>query len=359
MTLDIREHEPLAPLTTLELGGAARYFAEAASTEQILEAVDWAKSRGLPLAILGGGSNLLVPDEGVPGLVLAVRSRGIARQGGEGGLERVTAQAGEQWDDFVAATVADGLQGLETLAGIPGRVGATPVQNVGAYGHEVADTLLEVEVLEVATGARRTLQAAECGFGYRTSALKREGGRIVLSVTFGLRAGGTPRLTYAELQRAFEGRPAPDAAAVRETVLRLRRAKSMLVDPEDPNRRSAGSFFTNPVVPASVAAGVVMRAVEAGLAKGPTEVPQWPAPDGRVKLAAGWLIERSGIAKGMRVGNVGVSSAHALALVHHGGGSTRELLSLAERVVASVEQRFGVRLEREPVVLGGVAERGT
>ncbi len=358
MTLDIREHEPLAPLTTLELGGAARYFAEAGSNDQILEALEWARSRALPLSILGGGSNLLVPDEGVPGLVLAVRTRGIAREGAVGGVERVTAQAGEVWDDFVAATVSDGLQGLETLAGIPGRVGATPVQNVGAYGQEVADTLLEVEVLEVASGARRTLPASECGFGYRTSALKRAGGRIVLSVTFGLRPGGVPRLTYAELQRAFEGRPAPEAAAVREAVLRLRRAKSMLVDPADPNRRSAGSFFTNPVVPKDVAEKVVQRALEAGLVKSAGEVPQWPAPDGRVKLAAGWLIERAGIAKGMRVGNVGVSSAHALALVHHGGGSTRELLSLADRVVASVGERFGVRLEREPVLLGW-DERGT
>lgn len=346
MALRIRENEPLAPRTTLELGGPARWFAEAASAEEIEEAVRLARERSWKLAILGGGSNLLVADEGFDGLVAAVASKGRTSQPGPDGTVRVRAEAGEGWDDLVAWTVAQGWQGLECLSGIPGLVGSTPVQNVGAYGQEVADTVAEVEVCDRERCARQALSRAECGFGYRDSMLKRSPGRfVVTAVTFALRPGAPASVRYAELQRALGGSEERDLAKVRDVVLRLRRSKSMVVDVGDPNRRSAGSFFVNPVVPAAVADEVFRRSGEATM-------PRWPLPDGRVKLAAGWLIERAGIQKGLRDGHVGVSSAHALALVHHGGGTTRELLALADRVIGAVEQRFGVRLEREPVLLG-------
>lgn len=346
MALRIRENEPLAPRTTLELGGPARWFAECASAEEIEEAVRLARERSWQLAILGGGSNLLVADEGFDGLVAAVTSKGRSSQSGPGGSVRVRAEAGEGWDDLVAWTVAQGWQGLECLAGIPGLVGSTPVQNVGAYGQEVAETIAEVEVFDRERLVRQVLSRADCGFGYRDSALKRAPKRfVVTAVTFALRPGASAPIRYAELQRALGGGEERDLARVRDAVLRLRRSKSMVVDPSDPDRRSAGSFFVNPIVPAAVADEAFRRSGEASM-------PRWPQPDGRVKLAAGWLIERAGIQKGLRDGHVGVSSAHALALVHHGGGTTRELLALADRVVGAVEQRFGVRLEREPALLG-------
>ncbi|MFO0712636.1 MAG: UDP-N-acetylmuramate dehydrogenase [Sandaracinus sp.] len=348
---------PLAPRTTLQLGGTARYFVSAQSDLEIAAALAWAESERLPVFVLGGGSNLIVPDEGVPGLVLAIETRGIATMPAVSGRGertiRVTAAAGEPWDDFVATTVQHGWQGLECLSGIPGLVGSTPVQNVGAYGQDVSETIVAVGVLDRATRLPRTLSPEECQFAYRDSALKREPSRYVVTwVCFELRPGAPPALKYAELQRALSPRESPTLAEVRDTVIALRKKKSMVLDPLDPNRRSAGSFFTNPIVSAALADEVVRRALERGVVQRAAEVPRWPEKDGRVKLAAGWLIEKSGIAKGLRQGQVGVSSAHALALVHHGGGTTRELLALAAHVQDRVRESFGVELEREPVLLG-------
>lgn len=343
-----RRDVPLAPFTTLELGGPAAYFVEATSLPDALDALAFARARGLRCFVLGGGSNLLVPDAGFEGLVLAVRWRGLSASGAGDGL-RLRVAAGERWDDVVAHAVAEGWQGLECLSGIPGLAGATVVQNVGAYGAEVSDTVLEVEVVDLTDGSSRTLSAAECAFGYRDSVLKRAPGRfLVTSVTFWLRPGGAPAPRYAELVRALEG-TAPSLRSTREAVLALRRKKSMVLDAGDENRRSVGSFFTNPVVAQAQAAEVVSRAARLGL----SPVPQWPQPDGRVKLAAGWLVEHAGVAKGLRRGAVGVSTAHALALVHHGGGTTTQLLELAQWVLERVEAAFGVRLEREAVLLGG------
>ena len=347
---------PLAPRTTLGLGGAAHRLVSARTEAEVIRALELADAEKLPLFVLGGGSNLIVPDEGYPGLVLSMAMRGVATvpsvsRRGERTL-RVTAAAGEPWDELVASTVANGWQGLECLSGIPGLVGATPVQNVGAYGQDVSETIVAVGVVDRQTRRTRALTPAECRFAYRDSALKREPARFVVTwVCFELRPGGPPALKYAELQRVFAGRAAPSLTEVREAVLVLRRAKSMVLDPFDPNRRSAGSFFTNPVVAPEVADEVVRRALERGLAASAAAVPRWPDEGGRVKLAAGWLIEKSGIAKGLRHGHVGVSSAHALALVHHGGGTTRELLELAEHIRARVQEAFGVELEREPVVM--------
>ena len=342
---DVQSEVALAPLTTLELGGAARHFVRAESEARVHAALSWAADRQLPVRVLGGGSNLVVRDEGVEGLVIAMGVRGL-RWHDDG---RVTAGAGEPWDAFVAASVERGLAGLECLSGIPGQVGATPIQNVGAYGQEVAQTIEHVRVVERSTGAIRSLGPAELAFGYRDSALKRAPERaVVLDVTFRLAPGGGPQVVYAELAAALRD-PRPSLRDVREAVLALRRKKSMVLDPADPNRRSAGSFFTNPIVDAAHADEVVRRALALGVVADAAEVPRW-AEGARVKLAAGWLIERAGIARGLRRGAVGVSTAHALALVHHGGGRTAELLALADEVRGAVLGAFGVALEREPVL---------
>lgn len=337
----ILERVPLAPRTTLELGGPARFFVEAHDVSTLSRALAWARSRDLSVRILGGGSNLVVSDEGVAGLVIAVRMRGVTYTE-HGDRVIVEAQAGEPWDELVAETVARGLAGLECLSGIPGLVGATPIQNVGAYGQEVSDTIVAVRVCDPSGGRQWWIEAADCAFSYRDSAFKSGDLRdlVIVAVRFALRPGGAPAIRHAELERAL-GHGSRTLATVRQTVLALRRAKSMVIAADDPNRRSAGSFFTNPIVPAAFA--------ERLAATHPT-MPRWPQPDGRVKLAAGWLIEQSGICKGLRRGPVGVSSRHALALVHHGGGTTRQLLALADEVAAAVRARFGIVLEREPVL---------
>ncbi len=341
---------PLAPRTTLELGGNAEHFVEVASLDELDWALAHARRHGWPVTLLGGGSNVLVPDEGVKGLVVAMALRGREVRE-ERDFTVVTAQAGEPWDDFVAWTVAQGLQGLEALSGIPGSVGATPIQNVGAYGQDVSETLAQVQVVELGSGARQALPKAALGLGYRTSELKRAPGRFaVTAVEFHLRRGAPPAVRYAELERALAGVTSPSVQQVRDAVLALRRSKSMVLDPSDENRRSVGSFFTNPIVDAAAAAQVFARAAARGFAQ--AKVPHWPAPHGATKLAAGWLIEQAGVSKGYRVGPVGVSTKHALALVHHGGGTTVQLLALADEVVGRVRDAFGVSLEREPVVLG-------
>ncbi|MCB9595540.1 MAG: UDP-N-acetylmuramate dehydrogenase [Sandaracinaceae bacterium] len=334
----IQEHVPLAPRTSLELGGPARFFVEATDDTMVAEALAWAARRGVPARVLGGGSNLVVADAGFDGLVIEMAQRDLQIDG-----NRVRAAAGEPWDVLVARCVDAGLAGLECLSGIPGRVGATPIQNVGAYGQEVAETIRAVRALDRATGHEQLLTPAQCAFGYRDSMFKRDPDRfVVLEVTFELVAGGAPALRYAELARAFEGDASPSLSEVREKVIALRRTKSMVIDASDPNRRSAGSFFTNPIVAPEVADAVV--------AASEAPVPRWPTEDGRVKLAAGWLIEQAGMSKGTRRGAVGISSAHALGLVHHGGGTTAQLLALADEVRDAVRARFGVTLEREPVL---------
>ncbi len=343
--------EPLAPRTTLELGGKASFLLEATSTAQLLEALRWARTRGVRHVVLGGGSNVVVPDAGIDGLVLAVRTRGrsVAAPRAEGRLE-LTVEAGEPWDELVDFTVQQGWQGLECLSGIPGLVGATPIQNVGAYGQEIAESFLRLEAIDTERGpdALVTLDAAACAFAYRDSALKRHASRfLVTRVTFALTPNGQPQPRYGELTRALEG-TTTSLAAVRAAVLKLRRGKSMVLgDASDPNRRSAGSFFTNPVVSAEQARQVAERA----RARGAGEPPAWPQPDGRVKLAAAWLIEHAGWTKGTREGAIGLSTAHALALVHHGGGTSAQLLAFAAKVVEGVRAAFGVTLEREPVLL--------
>jgi UDP-N-acetylmuramate dehydrogenase len=334
----IAESVPLAPLTTLGLGGPARFLTEIAEAAQVGPALAWAKEKSLPVFVLGGGSNLVVADEGFAGLVLRMHTRG-RRWFDERGEARIEAEAGEIWDDIVAdAIVRDGA-GIECLSGIPGSAGAAPVQNIGAYGQEIASAIRSVRVFDRATCEARELGPDACGFGYRDSTFKREPDRyVILAVTLGLAMHGAPSLRYPELAAALPA--SRSLAGVRAAVLALRRRKSMVRDESDPNHRSAGSFFTNPVVSAAAAALL------------PAAAPRFPLPDGRVKLAAAWLIEHAGLAKGFRMGPVGISSQHALALVHHGGGTTADLLRLGRHVHKTVLDRFGVSLVPEPVFLG-------
>jgi UDP-N-acetylmuramate dehydrogenase len=330
---------PLAPLTTLRLGGPAKRLVPVESEAELVDAVREVDASGEPLLVLAGGSNLVLPDAGWPGVVVHVQTGGVA---GEDGVLEV--QAGESWDDLVAATVADGLAGFECLSGIPGSVGATPIQNVGAYGQEVAASVRSVRVVDRTTGAVSELAAAECGFGYRTSAFKRSDRWVVLAVTFALRRGAaSQRLHYAELARALEVEPGATAALdeVRAAVLALRRGKGMVIDPADPDTVSAGSFFMNPILDA----GTYVRLDPAP--------PAFPQPDGRIKTSAAWLIERSGFRKGYARGRVAISSKHALALVNRGGATTEQLLTLAREIAAGVRERFGVELEPEPTIVGG------
>ena len=347
--MKLAEHVPLAPLTTLGVGGPARWFVEATSETAVVEALAWASARRLPTLVLGGGSNLLVADRGFDGLVLRARLRGVTLEP-DGQVE---AAAGEPWDDLVARAVVEGWAGIECLSGIPGDVGATPIQNVGAYGQEVAETIVGVRAVERATGATVTLDGARCGFGYRDSVFKREdaGRFVIVAVRFALRPGGAPSLRYAELARALTGEGSPSLAEVRRTVIALRRGKSMVLDPADENHRSAGSFFMNPTLDAAAFAEARTRVASSGALRPGEEMPSYPAGP-RVKLSAAWLIERAGFTRGTHDGAVGISTRHSLALVNRGGATAAEILAFARRVREGVRDRFGVALTPEPVMVG-------
>lgn len=346
----IAERVSLSQYTTLELGGPAEYFVRVSDRAALIDALSWARARKLPVHVLGGGSNVVISDHGLPGLTIRLATRGV-RTTRAADVVELRVEAGEPWDALVARAVADDLAGIECLSGIPGLAGATPIQNVGAYGQEVSQTIRQVELLDRDTLEVVTRTPEECGFSYRTSVFKAEPGRfVVLSVTFGLREHGAANIRYAELARALAS-PQPSLSEVRDAVLALRRAKSMVIDPSDENRRSVGSFFLNPVLRAELARDVAARAVAAGVIAAEPEMPAFAA-DGGVKIPAAWLIERSGFAKGFRANHVGISSRHALALVHHGGGTSDALVKLARTLRDAVEARFGVRLCPEPVLLG-------
>jgi UDP-N-acetylmuramate dehydrogenase len=330
-----RRDARLAELTTLGVGGRIDRLVEVTDAAELVAAVREADEAGRSLLVLGGGSNVVSPDDGWPGDVVLVRTRGVERNGGA-----LTVQAGEDWDELVALTVDEGLAGVEALSGIPGSTGATPVQNVGAYGQEVAQTITAVRVWDRAEKTERTLAPAECGFAYRDSRLKREPSRfVVLAVTFALDPGPRSRpVGYAELARRLGvevGDRAP-LAEVRTAVLDLRRGKGMVLNPGDPDSRSAGSFFTNPIVPAAMAVD---------------GCPTWPAGDGRIKLSAAWLVQHAGFGRGTRDGLVGTSSKHCLALTTEPGATSSDLLAFADRIVAAVQERFGVTLNREPTAV--------
>ncbi|MCT9931918.1 UDP-N-acetylmuramate dehydrogenase [Planotetraspora sp. A-T 1434] len=337
----------LGPYTTLRLGGPARAFAEARSQGELVEIVAEADRDGEPVLVLGGGSNLVVSDDGFDGLVVHVSSPGV-EVSGEDGRVVVTAQAGEDWDALVARCVAEGWSGVECLSGIPGLVGSTPIQNVGAYGQDVSQTITGVRVYDRMTGETSDLTAAECGFAYRNSAFKEDPGRhVVLAVSYELeRSELSGPVAYKELAAALGvelGERAP-LGDVREAVLELRRGKGMVLDPDDPDTRSAGSFFTNPILSAEEAAGLELRA---------PAYPRWDMPGGSVKVPAAWLIENAGFPKGYERGAVRISTKHTLALTNPSGeASATELLALAREVRDGVEKKFGVLLVNEPIMVG-------
>jgi UDP-N-acetylmuramate dehydrogenase len=340
----------LSDLTTLRLGGPAARYREAATEEAVVDAVLEADRAGEPLLVLAGGSNVVVADEGFAGTVVRIATRGVARAGAT-----LEVAAGEPWDPLVADCVSGGLAGVECLAGIPGSVGATPIQNVGAYGQEVAETITSVRALDRADRVVRALAPEDCGFTYRSSAFKRAPGRwVVLAVTFGLEASErSAPIRYPELARALGvevGARAP-AADARAAVLALRRGKGMVLDPGDPDTVSAGSFFTNPVLEAGAFAALQARAAQR---LGPdVRPPGWPQADGEVKTSAAWLIERAGFHRGY--GNpdgIAISGKHTLALTNRGAGTAAELVALAREIADGVHAAFGVALVPEPVFVG-------
>jgi UDP-N-acetylmuramate dehydrogenase len=340
----------LADHTTIGLGGPARDFVPAGTEPDLVAAVAAADASGEPVLILGGGSNLVVADAGFDGTVIQVLTRGLSR-GGDG----VTVAAGEDWDAVVAWTIAEGLAGLECLSGIPGLVGATPIQNVGAYGQEVSQTITQVRAYDRIAAAIVTIPNDRCGFGYRTSRFRRSPGRfVVLSVTFRLAGpSASAPVRYAELATALGvaiGDRVPSAEA-RSAVLELRRRKGMVIDPADPDTRSVGSFFINPVLDAAALAAVE-AAVRSRCGEG-TRVPRFEAGDGLVKVPAAWLIERAGFARGYSPGDgARISAKHTLALVNSGSATTAALMALAREIRDGVRDTFGVSLRPEPDLVG-------
>jgi UDP-N-acetylmuramate dehydrogenase len=342
----IRQHVPLAPLSTLGIGGPARWYAVASTPADVAAADAWCRDRGVELFALGGGSNLVIADEGLDRLVLRIEIDGVSMTP-SGDSTSVRAGAGEPWDRLVGAVVDRGLAGVECLSGIPGSVGGTPIQNVGAYGQEVADTIDRVEVFDRATRTLTELRNRDCGFAYRMSRFKSsDAGRfIVTGVSFTL-ATGAAAATYPDIVRHLHasGTTAPTAADVRAAVLAVRRAKGMVLDAGDPDTRSVGSFFMNPVVSADTREHVARSA-------GVTP-PGFALQDGRTKLPAAWLIERAGFGKGFVDGAVGTSTKHPLALINRGGATARDVLRLATRIKRQVLDRFGVALRPEPIFVG-------
>jgi UDP-N-acetylmuramate dehydrogenase len=339
----------LGAYTTLRLGGPASTLTVVSETDEAVATVRAAARSGQPVLVLAGGSNVVIGDDGFPGTVVLLRTRGVhvADRDARGVLFRVA--AGEPWDDFVAHTIENGCSGLEALSGIPGSSGATPIQNVGAYGQEVAQTIEAVHVYDRHEDEVRVLSLPECRFAYRSSIFKNNERWVVLEVDFRLTlSADSAPIRYAELARRLGveiGERVP-AKQVRETVLQLRAGKGMVLDPADPDTQSVGSFFTNPVLSAQEWAAVQDRLVDAG------EPPSWPAPNGTVKVPAAWLIEKAGFGKGYAgAGGVAISSKHTLALTHRGGGTTTALLDLAREIRDGVRDRFGVVLHPEPVLV--------
>ena len=347
--LKVLKNIPLAPLTTFKIGGPARLFVKAESEDQIVEALAFAANEGLSLFVLGGGSNILVSDVGFDGLVIQIALKGILSEplavaGGSDYL--LTAQAGEDWDEFVSYCVGLNLAGIECLSGIPGFVGGTPVQNVGAYGQEVSETIVSVRCLDRKARKIVDLAKSECGFGYRTSIFNTSmrDRYIVLSVTYSLMKGGPPKIAYKDLKDFFSGHE-PTLGETREAVLRIRAAKSMVIDANDPNSKSAGSFFKNPVVDREILAAIIEKS-------GTEDAPYFEVDEKSVKIPAAWLIENAGFHKGFVMGNAGISTRHSLAVVNRGNATAKDILQLKNAIVSGVNAKFGIALNPEPIFIG-------
>ena len=378
--MTMQENVPLAPLTTLQVGGAARYFADLKREDDVREAVQFARGHDLPLFVLGGGSNLLVADSGWPGLVLRIAIGGITTPNPTvvnptvvnptvnpthvtGNAVLFSVGAGVNWDDFVAQAVVQNCAGVECLSGIPGSVGGTPVQNVGAYGQEVSDTIESVRAFDLKEDRIVVLPKPACGFRYRTSIFNTtERGRyIILRVNYRLKRGGAPSLKYADLQKHFAerlaGKKMPSLAEVRDAVREIRRSKGMLIVPGDDDCRSAGSFFKNPVLSEAQFKDLAARAASRGL-----EVPNYPAArsqyqdtqhkDTQRKVSAAWLVEHAGFSKGYATGAAGISKKHALALTNRGDAKASDIVALKDEIQRGVQEAWGILLEPEPVFIG-------
>lgn len=338
----LQENLPLSAWTTFGVGGPARYFLDATAEDDVREGLDFAKGKNLPVFVLGGGSNLLIADRGFPGLVLRIGLKGMVWED-----ERVTVASGEDWDGVVGACVERNLAGIECLSGIPGLAGGTPVQNVGAYGQEVAEVLVSVRAFDRNNGSIEELRHAQCGFGYRASIFNTSQREryIILSVNYALHKDGAPKIVYPDLVRRLEKHPrTPTLADVRREVRQIRAGKGMLIVDGDPDCRSAGSFFKNPLLTETEFSDLQNRV--------PEPVPRYPAATEKVKTSAAWLIERAGFGKGFAIGPAAISTRHTLALVNRGGATAEDLLHLARTICLAVQDRFGVRLVPEPVFVG-------
>jgi UDP-N-acetylmuramate dehydrogenase len=347
--MEIQENVALAPLTTLAVGGEARFFARAENIQDVQTAISFAQSRSLKLFILGGGSNVLISDSGWAGLVLQIGILGMNEVHSSDQV-RLQVGAGENWDKFVGYCVSRNYAGIECLSGIPGSVGGTPVQNVGAYGQEVSETITSVLVFDKAESSIRELSAADCGFSYRTSIFN-VGQReryIILGITYELKPGGPPSLHYRDLQKLFAQHDGtPTLSEVRDSVLNIRASKGMLIMADDPDSRSAGSFFKNPVLTITQFDELARLAKEKSLL-----IPSYPALAQQRKISAAWLVENSGFSKGYTRGRAAISRKHALAIVNRGGATASEILVLKDEVQQRVKATWGITLEPEPVLVG-------
>lgn len=344
----IQEHVPLAPYTTLRIGGPARFFCQITNESELVEAVSFARERNLPLFVLGGGSNLLVNDSGFDGLVLHMAIASQTQATTEGNILNASVAAGTDWNAFVLSLCEQSISGVECLAGIPGSVGGTPVQNVGAYGQEVADTITQVRALDLETLGFVTLSHEECHFSYRSSIFNttHRGRYIVTQVTFRFDRAATPRLTYADLTRHLAGK-SPTPIEIYHAVREIRHSKGMLIVEGEADCRSAGSFFKNPVVPESL-----LTDIASTLEIPADKIPHWPAGESLIKLPAAWLLEKAGFTKGFQLGNAGISSRHTLALINRGNATAADLQKLRDTIQQEVNTRFHILLEQEPVQLG-------
>lgn len=343
--LKIQKNVPLAEFTTFKIGGKARFFVRAKSENEIIEALVFAELNDFEVFILGGGSNILISDAGFDGLVLQVALKGISIVAEKDGFIYVTAKAGEDWDEFVGFCVKNDLSGIECLSGIPGFVGGTPVQNVGAYGQEVSETIEIVRVFDRKSKEILELSNKDCKFSYRTSVFNTtEKNRfVVLAVTYALKQNGEPKIIYKDLQTIF-GERKPTIQETREAVIKIRSDKSMVIDPKDINTKSAGSFFKNPVVSKKKYAEMC------GSFGG--SIPFYEIDTENVKIPAAWLIEKSGFPKGYVKGKVGLSTKHTLAIVNLDNASANDVLSIKEEIQHQVKKQFGVELKPEPVFVG-------
>ncbi len=345
----IRENVRLAPYTTLRIGGIARYFVDVTNEDQLREAVDFAKAKALDIFVLGGGSNVLIADAGFKGVVLHIDLEGISFDPQKDEVIAIVA-AGENWDNFVNQCVAKNLSGVECLSGIPGKVGGTPIQNVGAYGQDVSESISKVRAFDRQTKTIVELTNQQCGFGYRSSIFNTtERDRyVVIAVDYLLKKNGEPALRYPDLQKYFESSEAsPTLAEVRAAVLSIRASKAMVITPNDPDSQSVGSFFKNPVVIAEKFAEIKKAAKKLQI----KEVPHFPAADNKIKIPAAWLIEQAGFVKGYSRGRVGISSKHTLALINKSNATADEMLTLMRRIQEEVNKRFGVALLPEPIYI--------